>query len=324
MSNELMSLKSDLEKALPKLAEVAPKHLKVERVVRIILSACSRNPKLLECTKESVLTFCMKCSETGLEPIGAGGAWPVPYTNRKNNTVEMQFIPDYRGLVNCAKRAGCITDSYAEVVKEADEFDYELGLNPTLTHKPAKVERGELINAYCIFTLPDGSKRFVVMDADEIHSIRKRSKAGDVGPWVSDESEMWKKTVVRRAMKPFAGMNAELDAAIDADNKVSGISFSKEPISMPKVKTINVIQHPPNETVAGETNASDQGAQPSQSLPFDRDKVIAEVTALIEKHKAKRVSADMAKAGIVQWENGDSWSDATDEQLKSLASLLKC
>ena len=241
------SLRGLLEKAAPKLREVAPKHLKVDRVIRLMLSACSRNPKLLECSGESVLQFCMKCSETGLEPIGAGGAWPVPYENRKTGKVEMQFIPDYRGLVNCAKRAECITDAYAEVVRENDAFDCELGLEPRLVHKPDRGDRGALQGAYCIYQLPDGQKRFIYMDAKEITGIRNRSRAAQAGPWVTDESEMWKKTVVRRAMKPFAGASPQLDAAIDADDAATGLHLPgdarRDPIAEPQAKSIPAEAH---------------------------------------------------------------------------------
>lgn len=229
-------LRSLLEQAAPKLAQVAPKYLSVDRVIRLMLAAVSRNPKLAACSKESVLAFCMKCAETGLEPIGAGGAHPVPYENRKNGTVEMQFIPDYRGLMNAAKHSGCISDAYAEVVRERDEFDYELGLSYNLTHKPARGDRGPLEAAYCVVVLPDGAKRFTVMDKSEIESIKGRSRASQSGPWVTDEAEMWKKTVVRRAMKPFAGASTELTAAIEADNAASGVQLEPEPIPMPKAK----------------------------------------------------------------------------------------
>lgn len=263
--SELATLRTTLESATAKLAEVAPKYLKVDRLVRIMLSACSRNPKLLQCSRDSVLTFCMRCAETGLEPIGAGGAWPIPFKN-KNGTTEMQFIPDYRGLVNCAKRAGCITDAYAEVVKEHDEFDYALGLDPTLTHKPAPSDRGEMINAYCVFVLPDGTRRFVVMDADEIDGIRKRSRAATSGPWVTDEGEMWKKTVVRRAMKPFAGMSERLDAAIEADNDSTGIVV-RDPVTMPKAI----------EAQAGATIAE---GNPSADTPIAEQSVLDGIAAI--------------------------------------------
>ena len=236
VAKPMVTLKALLEQAAPKLREVAPKHLKVERVIRLMLSACSRNPKLLECSTESVLQFCMTCSQTGLEPIGAGGAWPVPYANNKTGKTEMQFIPDYRGLVNCAKHAGCIKDSYAEVVCDGDFFEMEMGLDMKLVHKPSRSDRGEVQGAYCVYILPDDTKRFVYMDRAEIEGIRKRSRASGSGPWVTDEREMMKKTVTRRAMKPFAGASKELDAAIEADNAATGLTLAADrpPVAMPK------------------------------------------------------------------------------------------
>ena len=225
----LEKLKGQLAACKDRLAEVAPKYMDVDRMVRLMLSACGKNPKILACTPESILQFSMKCAETGLEPIGAGGCWPIPYGTT------LTFIPDYRGLVHCAIRCGAITGAHAEVVRQADEFDYELGLTPFLKHKPARGDRGPLESAYCIFTLPNGEKRFTVMDAGEINGIRARSKAARSGPWMTDESEMWKKTVIRRAMKPFAGMSSALDAAIEADDYETGaVEEKREPVKMPE------------------------------------------------------------------------------------------
>lgn len=282
------TLRATLEQAAPKLAEVAPKHLKVDRMVRLLLAAANRNPKILKCSRESVLQFAMKCSETGLEPIGAGGAWPVPYENRQAQTVELQFIPDYRGLINAAKRAGCIKDAYAETVKSNDEFDYELGLDLKLTHRPARGERGELESAYCVIVLPDGAKRFVVMDAEEIAAIRARSKARDKGPWVTDVGEMWKKTVVRRAMKPFAGASPELTAAIEADNAVSGITFEREPIPMPRRRLEAAAEVSSQEVEDGNSQTSDS------QLPAP---AVATATADTPQ---KRILAQLAADGITE------------------------
>ena len=220
--------KTLIDFARDKLIEVAPKYMDIDRLSRLLLQ-CGRNPKILACTPESILEFSMKCAQTGLEPIGAGGCWPIPYGTT------LTFIPDYRGLVHCATRAGAITSAFAEVVRTADSFDYELGLNPSLTHKPARGDRGELEAAYCVFQLPDGSKRFTVMDAAEIIGIRNRSRSANAGPWKTDEAEMWKKTVIRRAMKPFAGMSSALDAAIEADDDAGGVVVEKrEPVKMPQ------------------------------------------------------------------------------------------
>ena len=100
--NPITTLRTMLEQAAPKLQAVAPKHLKVERLTRLMLAAASNTPAILNCTPESVLQFCLTCSATGLEPIGAGGIWPIPFSTK------LTAIIDYRGMVNVAKRAGCI------------------------------------------------------------------------------------------------------------------------------------------------------------------------------------------------------------------------
>lgn len=239
-------LKDKLTRARDKLAEVAPKYMSIDRLTRLMLLACGKSPKILACTPESILQFSMKCAETGLEPIGAGGCWPIPYGTT------LTFIPDYRGLVHCAVRAGVIKEgAKAEIVRAADLFDYELGLTPYLKHKPARGDRGELDAAYCIYELPNGDKQFVVMDRADILAIKSRSKSANSGPWVTDEAEMWKKTVVRRAMKPFAGISSALDAAIDADDKAGGVvDVDREPVPMPKA--------------IGETPAPEADAAPSE------------------------------------------------------------
>lgn len=293
-TDRINNLRGMLEKAKPRLMEVAPKHLKVERLTRLLLSAGSRNPKILDCSPESVLQFAMKCSETGLEPIGAGGMWAIPYENRKNNTVELQAIPDYRGLANCAKRAECIKDAYAEVVRKNDEFDYALGLEPHLTHKPARGDRGELEAAYCIIVFPDDTKRFVVMDKSEVEGIRKRSRASQSGPWVTDEAEMWKKTVMRRALKPFAGASPELDEAINLTDRATGLVdvTPREPIPMPTEKRVVEAATEPTTPTETPSEPADNGAtEKEDTLPMGN-----EPTADTKQVKAT-VEAEIARTG---------------------------
>jgi recombination protein RecT len=311
------SLRTALERAQDSMRAVAPKYLKVDRVTKLLLAASSRTPKLMECTIESTLLFCMRCAESGLEPVGAGGAWPVPYFNNKTGKMEMQFIPDYRGLINSAKRAKLITDAYAEVVKENDTFHYTLGLNPDLTHEPASKDRGALTNAYCVFVLPDGTKRFAVMDSDEIKSIQKRSKAGGSGPWVTDEGEMWKKTVVRRAMKPFAGVSKELDAAVEADNDATGITV--EPIAMPTKKELPEA----TEAKAEQSPAIPAAATPVEDKPaYDRAGAIAKAKALIDELSAQKIKLAMAEAGL-NFEDDPLIDSLTDAVLEKLVMRLE-
>jgi len=239
------SLAKMLNDAMPKLRAVAPKYINLERMVSLAIEAKMRNPMLEKCSPVSVLQFCKRCAEVGTDRIGAGGMWPVPFWNKKGNDdgkgcYDMLPMPDWRLIIEKAKKAKSINHATAEAVYENDVFEYERGLEPRLIHKPAMAGRGNLKAVYCVYILPDGTKDFTVMDiAEDIEPIHKRSKAANAGPWVTDYAEMAKKTVVKRALKVFEGASIELTALIAADNVVTGyidaeIVAPRTPVAMPK------------------------------------------------------------------------------------------
>lgn len=222
--------------AKDKFSEVAPTWLSVERIVRLAIAARSRSPALAECSSDSYLLFLMRCAETGLEPIGAGGAWAVPYWNRKVNPPvrEVQFIPDWRGLIQLAKRTGQIKHAYGEVVCANDKVSYQKGDTPHIAHEPNLTNRGDMIGAYCVVILPDDSRHIEYMNKTELDAIRNRSKSGGDGPWATDYGQMAIKTVVKRALKPFAA-SPEMQTAIAYDNEVTGLAMpDRTPIAEPK------------------------------------------------------------------------------------------
>ena len=56
------------------------------------------------------------------------------------------------------------------------------------------------------------------MTRDECEAIRKRSRAGSSGPWVTDFDEMAKKTVFRRASK-WLPLSPEIQDVIRRDEE---------------------------------------------------------------------------------------------------------
>ena len=229
-------LSTILKQAEPELRRLAPKYVRVDRMMALAIEAQMRNPLLANCSPVSVVNFCKKCAEVGTDRVGAGGMWPVPYKNSKTGTYDMVPIPDWRLLIEKAKKAKAITHATADVVHEKDAFRYQRGTDPLLMHQPAISDPGKPIAVYCVYTLPDGTKDFVVMAIGEIDAIRSRSKASQSGPWVTDYEEMAKKTVVKRTMKLFEGASIELTALLDADNLVNGLDVIDvpAPIEMPK------------------------------------------------------------------------------------------
>lgn len=200
---------SDTFKAQAALA--LPKHCTPDRFARIALTALNRTPKLMQCTKESVLQCLMDLTALGLEPDGRR-AHLIPYGDK------CTLILDYKGLVELVRRSGEIAYIHADVVCEADEFDYMFGTGAFLKHKPAATARGKVKCAYSFIRLKDGAEDFDVMNVEDVEKVRKKSRSGNSGPWVDHWDEMAKKTVFRRHSK-WLPLSAELREKIEKDDE---------------------------------------------------------------------------------------------------------
>jgi recombination protein RecT len=214
----MTSLKSLLEGQRGAIQAVLPRHLSAERILKVALVAASRNPLLLECDAMSILRSVMSSSQLGLEPDGPlGSAYLVPFKN-KNGRMEAQLIVGYRGLIDLARRSGQIVSIEAHVVREKDKFECSFGLEPVLKHVPDwSDDPGKQIAVYAVAKLKDGGVQAEVMTKHEVDAIRKRSRAGNFGPWVTDYEEMSRKTVVKRLAK-YLPISVELSQALEVDN----------------------------------------------------------------------------------------------------------
>lgn len=176
----------------------------------------------------------MQCAQLGLEPsIGLGQAYLLPFRNNKKGITECQFIIGYRGMIDLARRSGQMVSLSAYAVYEYDEFDYELGLHPNLTHKPSQEsDRGKLTFVYAVANLKDGGVQFEVMSRAQIDAIRAQSKAGKTAysPWATHYEEMAKKTVIRRLFK-YLPVSVEMSKAVGYDELAeAGVSQQNESI----------------------------------------------------------------------------------------------
>jgi recombination protein RecT len=202
------------------LADALPKHLTADRMARVALTALTKTPKLAQCDQASFFQALLSCSAIGLEPDGRL-AHLIPFQNNKTGKVDCQLIIDYKGLVELAYRSGVVKSIHADVIREGDIFEFNLG--SVNRHVPwawrpdrAAYKQGEIIGAYCVITMASACKH-EVMTRDEIESIRKRSKSGSSGPWVTDFAEMAKKTVFRRASK-WIPLSSEIRDAYERDD----------------------------------------------------------------------------------------------------------
>lgn len=197
------------------LHDSLPAILPPERFVRIANTALTKTPDLLKCDRNSFFKCLLDLSQLGLEPDGRR-AHLIPFKNNKQGTVDCQLLIDYKGLVELARRSGTISTIHADVVCENDEFTYDCG-QITKHIIDFRKPRGAVYAVYALCTMRDGTTQSVVLGRDEIESIRKRSRAGNSGPWVTDWNEMAKKTAFRRLSK-WLTLSPELHKAIQLED----------------------------------------------------------------------------------------------------------
>ena len=136
--------------------------------------------------------------------------------------MECQFQIGYKGLIDLAYRNPQMQMISAQAVYENDEFEYELGLNPRLEHRPALEERGEVKLFYGFFKLVNGGFGFEVMSKTAMDAYAKKySKAFDssFSPWKSNYIDMAKKTVIKKALK-FAPLKTDFRKALSTDETI--------------------------------------------------------------------------------------------------------
>lgn len=166
-----------------------------------------QDSKIATCTKDSILSAMMACVHLDLMPnTPQQHAFVIPYNNKRNGTVELQFQLGYKGLLVLAERSGQVKKIEAELVFEGDRFTYALGLDRKLNHRPSMdVDRTDykLVKAaYATITLSNGEVVFDVMGRKELDKIQESAKAQATdAPWKKWPEAMAKKTVVKRALK---------------------------------------------------------------------------------------------------------------------------
>lgn len=215
------SIKDMLKIMEPEIKKALPSVITPERFTRMVMSALSNNSKLAECTSFSLLSAVMNAAQLGLEPnTPLGQAYLIPFKNK--GVMEVQFQVGYKGLLDLCYRNDQLQTIQAHIVYENDEFDYELGLDAKLYHKPALVDRGEPRIVYALFKLKNGGYAFEVMSVEDINIHAQRySKAvsSQYSPWTTDWESMAKKTVIKKLLK-YAPLKADLMRAVASDETI--------------------------------------------------------------------------------------------------------
>ena len=144
----------------------------------------------------------------------------------------------YMGMLHLAVQSGSIFWGQAKVVHANDRFElHGLTKEPTHSYNPFG-DRGEKVGVYCTVKTIDGDYLTETMSIDDVFEIRNRSQAWitytknptKTCPWVTDESEMIRKTVVKRASKYWPKSDRLNNAIEYLNNTDEGLMSDKPPV----------------------------------------------------------------------------------------------
>ena len=215
-----------------------PEHMTAERMCRVAITALTKSPTLAQCTPESFMSCMLDLSAMGLEPDGRR-AHLIPFKSRDKGTI-CTLVVDYKGLVELVRRNGDVARIHADVVKENDDFEYNMGEVTKHTYS-FKEERGEVVAAYVIIEFKGGSKQCEVMSRKDIEAIMKSSngykaakKFNKASIWDEHFEEMCKKTVFRRATK-WVTLSPEINDAFKRMDEAEfrNVTPKQEKLTMP-------------------------------------------------------------------------------------------
>lgn len=225
-STELVAFERDLNQMAPQLAQAIPPaaNLPVERMIRTIVISCERAPRLLECSRQSVINAAWSAAVLGLEVDGVSGqAYLVPY----KGTAQLQI--GFKGFGTLAARAGFILNG--GVIREGDDYDVRLGTGGFIHVRPQLGGRANrrILAAYATLESHAFPPIVDLMDIDEIEKARavSQTKRSD-SPWNSWYDQMAIKTVKKRLAKSTPLIDLQKAAVLDDQGSVGQSSYLRQ------------------------------------------------------------------------------------------------
>lgn len=194
---------------------------KVERLTRIALTECVRNPDLLQCTAESWALALNACAAWGLYPDSSlGYVYLIPRKNNKKpgKPMEVTAMRGYQGDIQLARNTGEVVDLYCEVVYTKDHYVITKGLNRNIDHQPYQGDEdpGPLKAVYAVAKLKSGEVAWVDLTKRDVmrHRAASESAGSDYSPWNKHEAAMWKKSAIRELVKWLPRASEKLEEVI--------------------------------------------------------------------------------------------------------------
>lgn len=302
-TNNAVSLFSKtLERMKPQMALALPKHMSVDRMARLALTAFSTNKDLQACRPDTILASLMTATQLGLEPGINGQGYLIPYKGT------CTFVPGWKGLVDLVSRAGRAT-VWTGAVYQGDRFEYQLGDEPFCRHKPEDGE-GEFTHVYAIGRVKDA--QMPVIEVWTRGKVRKHlnqyNKVGGRHYALQSESnfEMYARKVALLQVLKYMPSSIELSNAIAVSHAAE--AGQSAVIEGDFVTVTN--DNPDPDT--GEIKGRDTGLPPYPQETFDQN---------FPRWKAAVEKGQMTPETIITMNS--SKSTLSEEQKQKLRGLAK-
>jgi len=249
MSKETLSLLNSQMDAYEKkvFRDLLSSHnINTAQFKQVVITEIKKNPKMLEAfvkNPQSLFASIIFCAQLGLMPSDTiGEFYFVPFKD------SIKPIIGYQGIVTILLRSGFVKAINAEIVCEGDEFDYELGLEPKLVHKPKDPIRNAftLTHVYVVAVLSDGTRQFKVMSKTELQLHIDSGKNPNELYWnMKKDPNFWmvKKIVLKQLAKllpkDYTGkMAVKYDDAVEGGKILSLDADDQIVVEEQKIATI--------------------------------------------------------------------------------------
>lgn len=238
-----------------------------DRFLEVFRRALIRNPDLIDADAASVVEACINACTDGLLPDGRQGAIVVYKVNvaRKNETKRFvkkaNWQPMYQGLLDLAYSSGNFRSIEARVVYAGDHWEYILGDEPKIVHRPKSRPSGSaqpaIIAAYAIAKTVNGGIFREVFEGADIAKVNAVSRATS-GPGKDWPEEMARKGPLRRMWK-FLPKNEAMNRILERD------------VDLPDLADLDI---PDAEAVPARQTARKGFAPPPAALPQGADMTV--------------------------------------------------
>lgn len=214
-----------LKKWEVELSNILPKNCNKQRFFQALRSALLSAGKIGNVSSdEALFTACSNCAQLGITP----GPLNEGYFSSRENQIE--FLVGYKGLIALARRIVPGLQIEANVVRNGDEFTYQLGTNPKIQFQPSSdANPDDILYAYVFIRFPEGTEKLNVVDLPHVQKRMACSRGAHSpsSPWKKFKREMWLKTAIKEAFR-FINISPE---SVSKNNPEEAILAIKQAIA---------------------------------------------------------------------------------------------